>query len=278
MRKRAKPLKNRSAGIFLVLLGCAVLVFSCANQRAGAQFERGQKLHSEGAYLEAIRNWEIILSYWPKSKYADQALHSIGTTYYVELGQPERGVDAFSRLVRDYPDSVYAPEDQVLVAEVYRSQRQYAKALAEYYRFLRLFPDNARVPEIWYRLVTCLFEVGEYNAMRVQAGALTKKYPDNKYTGDCIFWIAESYYLERDYEKARAGFTEYLKKYPQGEMAYKSWLSVARSLEEDGHLKDAIQIYIDMQKRYPQDKVLQARLDSAQKRYNERFGAANPKP
>jgi len=116
-----------------------------------------------------------------------------------------------------------------------------------------------------------LFEVGEYQAMRVQAQDLIKKYPDSPYAGDCIFWLGESYYLERDHEKARAQFSEYLKKYPQGELAYKSWLSFARSLEEDNKLTDAIKIYQDLLKRYPSDKIIQSRLDSAQKRLSNRF-------
>jgi len=279
MKKNKKPsrnLKNKPARVFFLALAAVVfLVLGCQNQRAGRQFERGQNLHSQGSYLEAIRSWETVLNNWPKSKFADQALHRIGTTYYVELDQQDRARDAFLRLVKDYPGSSHAPEDQILVAEIFRRERQYAKALVEYYRFLNLFPDHPRAAEVSYHLVTCLFEVGEYNALRVQAENLISKYPSSPYTPDCIFWIGESYYLQKDNEKARANFTDYLKKYPQGQMAYKAWLSMARSYEDDGYLKDAIKIYQELQARHPSDKIIRARLDSAQKRYQQRFGSEN---
>jgi len=272
MRKSLKKRPRNKAGLFVFLVSAGLIIFSgCDNQKAGRQFEQGKKLHAQGAYLEAIRSWEIILSSWPKSDYADQALHRIGTTYYVEMDQQDRALDAFTRLVKDFPKSQYAPEDLVLVADIYRGQRQFAKALAEYCRFLELYPQNPNAVEIRYKTITCLFEVGEYQAMRAQAQDLIKKFPESQYAGDCIFWLGESYYLERDYEKARAQFSDYLKKYPQGEMAYKSWLSFARSLEEDNKLTDAIKIYQDLLKRYPSDKIIQSRLDSAQKRLSNRF-------
>jgi TolA-binding protein len=262
--------------LFGVLL--SICLSACGNARAGRQFELGQKLHTQGAYLEAIRNWEIILSSWPKSRYADQALHRIGTTYYAELDQPDRALDSFSRLVKDYPDSQYAPQDEFLVAEIYRSQRQFAKALAEYYRFLHKFPEDGRAPEVWYNMITCLFEVGQYDAMRTQAQDMMKKFPNSAFTPDCIFWIGESYYLEKDYAKAMSNFRDYLKKYPSGTMAYKAWLSLARSLEESEQLQEAIKLYQQLQARYPQDKIIQARLQSAQKRYENRFGSIKPGP
>lgn len=271
MRKSLKKRPPNKAGL-LVFLGLGLLLFSgCDNQRAKRQFELGGKLHGEGAYLEAVRNWEIILSSWPKSDHADKALHRIGTTYYVELDQQDRALDVFERLVKNYPKSQYAPGDLILVAEIYRGRRQFAKALAEYYRFLQLYPQDEDAAEIRYRMITCLFEVGEYKVMRAQAREFIQKFPDSRYSADCTFWIGETLYLERNYEKARAQFIEYLKKYPDGEMAYKSWLSYARSLEEDDKLTEAIKIYQDLLKRYPENKIIQSRLDSAQKRLANRF-------
>jgi TolA-binding protein len=272
MRKTAKKRLRNKAGLIIFFLSAGLILFAgCDNQRAGRQFEQGKKLHAQGAYLEAIRSWEIILSSWPQSDYADQALHRIGATYYVEMDQQDRALDAFTRLVKDYPKSQYAPEDLVLVADIYRGQREFAKALAEYCRYLQLYPQNPNAVEIRYKTITCLFEVGEYQAMRAQASELIKKFPESPYAADCIFWLGESYYLERDYEKARGYFGEYIKKYPKGEMAYKSWLSYARSLEEDNKLPDAIKTYQDLLKRYPSDKIIQSRLDSAQKRLSNRF-------
>ena len=251
---------------------------ACGNARAGRQFEIGQQLHSQGAYLEAIRNWEIILSSWPKSRYADQALHRIGTTYYAELDQPDRALDAFGRLVKDYPDSQYAPQDEILVAGIYRSQRQFAKALAEYYRFLHKFPEDESAPEVWYNMITCLFEVGQYEAMRAQAQDMMKKFPKSPLAPDCIFWIGESYYLEKNYDKAIVNFRDYLQKDPGGDMAYKAWLSLARALEEDEQLQEAIKLYQQLLARYPQDKIINSRLESASKRYENRFGSIKPGP
>jgi len=266
--------QNRySATAVILALVAVALLAGCQDSRAHRQFDLAQKLHSQGAYLEAIRNWETILASWPKSASADLALHRIGRTYYVELDQPDRSLDAFARLVKNYPQSAYAPQDQVLITQIYRSQRQYAKALAEYYRFLQMFPDDPKTAELWHDMVTCLFEVGEYQAMRTQAQGLIKKFPDSLYARDCVFWTGESYYLDKNYEKAIAKFKEYLDKYPDGPMAYKSWLSMARAVEEDDRLEEAIKLYQELLQRFPNDRIIQSRLAAAQRRYQNRFGS-----
>ncbi len=187
-------------------------------------------------------------------------------TYYVDLNLPDRAIAAFSRMVKEHPDSSYAPQDQILVADIFRNRREYSKALTEYARFLNLFPDNEKIPLVWYQLITCLFEVGEFQAMQVQSTQLLKKFPRSEWADDCVYWIGESYFLQGDQKKAQEYFQNYLKQYPKGELAFKSGMGIARSLEEEGYLPEAIAKYLELQTSYPSEKSAQTRLDSAQKR------------
>jgi len=253
------------------LIGLAFLSFSCESQRARRWFERGREFYDQGLYLEAIQNWEMVLSYAPESKYGDDALHWIGISYYLKLDMPDRAVSAFSRLVNNYPDSGYAPSDQILVAEIFKSQGDYARAIVELYRFLKLFPEEEKLAEVWNRLIICLFEAGEYEAMRNQAKALAERFPGSIWEGNGWFWIGESYYLEGNYSEAMRYFQEYLNKYPEGELAYKAWLGIGASLEDDGQMEQAIELYQNLERRYPQEKVIQLRLESLNKRYERKY-------
>ncbi len=257
-----------------MIFAAILLTISCENQRAKREFDSGRKLYDQGSYLEATRNWETVLGSYPQSDRADDALHWIGVTYYVDLDLPDRAVAAFARLVKDHPDSPYAPEDQILVAEIFRSQNKFAEALTEYARFLKLFPEHAQYPKIWFRMITCLFEVGEYDAMRVQAQALLKKYPTNEWSDDALYWVGESYFLQGAQKQAQENFSQYLKTYPQGELAFKARMGIARSLEEEGSLKEAIDLYQTLKTEYPSERSVDTRLQSAQKRYeNKQSGA-----
>jgi len=261
-----KRKKNQRLNKPFLIFAAMLLFISCENQRARREFDQGQKLYQQGSFLEAIRNWEIILGSFPKSAYADDALHWIGVTYYVDLDLPDRAIAAFSRLIKEHPDSSYGPQDQILVADIFRNRREYSRALTEYARFLNLFPDNEKIPLVWYQLITCLFEVGEYQAVRVQSEQLLKKFPQSEWADDCVYWIGESYFLQGDQKLAREYFQKYLKQYPKGELAFKSEMGIARSLEEEGYLPEAIAKYQELQTRYPSEKSAQTRLDSAQKR------------
>jgi len=263
---------NKRLSLFLVFL----LFCSCQYISARHQFFKARQLYEQGSYLEAIRLWEMILTQSPKSKWADDALHWIGMTYYVELNFPERAIDSFSRLVKNYPHSTYAPQDQALLAEILRARGQYARALIEYYRFLKLFPENELTPKVWYRLITCLFEVGEYKAMRAQAQAMLKKFPKSTFADDCLFWIGESYFLQEDYKKAREYFQKYLDGYPDGELYFRAGINLARTYEEEGNLEKAIDKYLELKSRFPTDPVLEARLQSAKKRYFKKYKRKYP--
>lgn len=250
----------------LLILGLVLSLSACQNQRARRHFQQGQKLYQEGFFLEAIRNWEIILTSFPKSDYADDALHWIGITYYTDLDLPDRAVASLSRLIKDYPDSIYAAQDLILIADIFRNQRQYSKALTEYARFLQMFPEKEQAPGVWYNLITCLFEVGEYKAVQVQAEQMLKKFPKSEFADDCLYWLGQTYYLEDDQKKAREYFQKYLEQYPNGELAFKAGMGIARSLEEQGYLSEAIAKYEELKQHYPMEKSVELRLESAKKR------------
>ena len=256
------------AGIFIIW----IFFSSCSFPSAQHLFFKARKLYDQGAYLEAIRNWEMILSQSPRSKWADDALHWIGITYYVELDLPERAVDTFSRLVRNYPDSIYAPQDQALIAEILRARGEYARALVEYYRYIKLFPEHPRTPQVWYQLITCLFEIGEYQTMRTQANNFLKKHPNSPFADDCIFWIGESYFLQGKFDQAKQYFQSYLEKYPQGDFYLNSGINLARCYEEEGELGKAIEHYLQLQTRFPSNQVLNSRLEAVEKRYQKKYG------
>jgi TolA-binding protein len=273
MKNLKKP-RNYKLLAYALVLALAGIGGACENHRAKREFDSGRKLYDQGSYLEAIRNWETVLGSYPKSDWSDDALHWIGVTYYVNLDLPDRAVAAFARLVKDHPDSSYAPEDQILVAEIFRSQNKFAEALTEYARFLKMFPEHAQYPKIWFRLITCLFEVGEFDALRVQGQALLKKYPSSEWSDDALYWVGESYFLQGDQKKAQENFSKYLSAYPQGELAFKARMGIARSLEEEGSLKEAIELYRTLKTEYPSEKSVAIRLQSAQKRHeNKQSGA-----
>jgi tetratricopeptide (TPR) repeat protein len=65
----------------------------------------GYNYESKKDYQAAVRQFEIIAS-TPQAIMKDEALFNLGRIY-AEIGQPAKSMEAYNKLVADYPDSMY---------------------------------------------------------------------------------------------------------------------------------------------------------------------------
>jgi len=254
--------------IFALLAG---FILGCHPRADRSHFEQGQKLWDQGYYLEAIKTFEVLVMEHPDSKYADDALHMIGSTYQYYLKQWDRALSSYQRLIKDYPESSYAPSDQLRIAEIYHYQLEdFPHAIVEYHRLLSLFKNWPDRDRILYRLALCFFELSDYRQVRTTLDLLLRDFPESDWVDEAMFWKAESYYIEGEQEKALKGFRDYLERYPDGELSLSARFGVAKSLEESDNLLEAIAAYEEILPLYPNRTLIEKRIKVVKKRYQEK--------
>ena len=138
-----------------------------------ARFLIGESYYREGEWDKAIKEFEIFLSFYPRHQIADLVQFRLAMSYYDQVkpveqdqGITAKAMEAFKRLVREYPESRYAADalakievcrgriaqKELWVASYYLNQGNAAAAKQRLEGVIKDYPRTLVMPEALYRL------------------------------------------------------------------------------------------------------------------------------
>ena len=153
-----------------------------------ARFLIGETYYREPEYDKAIKELEGFIAFYPGHRIADLVQYRLALSYYNQLKPVEqdqaltqKAVDQFKRLVKEYPESRYAPDalakidicrgrlaqKELWVANYYWTQGNLIGVRQRLEAILRDYPRTLVVPET-------LFLLAEVNAREGLADEATK--------------------------------------------------------------------------------------------------------
>ncbi len=165
--------------------------------------------YRSGSYDEAISGAKRYITLHPGTKESALAHHIVASSYYEQIKDPKRdqsrtkrALDALKKLVRQFPDSKYAPKarnrikitNDVLAAAEMNVGRYYMKRnnqLAAINRFRRVvteYQTTAHVEEALMRLTEAYMALGIKGEAQTAAAVLGHNFPDSE-------WYKHSYTL-----------------------------------------------------------------------------------
>ncbi len=135
-------------------------VFSVGEQYYSRAFEaekQGQKLESEERFRRAVAIWERITADLPvDGKYSAYACNFSGISYR-RIGEYEKAIECFRKVVDEYPDSEYADYAQFVVGRIYREMKKTGsmdaaeadiKTLQAYENLIKQYPHSKWVQAV----------------------------------------------------------------------------------------------------------------------------------
>ncbi len=175
------------------------------------QFNLGYELYQEGKYKEAIREFEKLVKYFPKSKYAPEAQFYIGQAYE-KLGDYYRAFKAYQKIIETYPytsrvDEVISLEYKIGNLYFVRSNKK--RKLIDRFSFS---DDNAKAIEIFQKVVE--------NA------------PYSEYAPIAQFKLGLVYKRIKDYSNAEEAFKKLITNYPTSELVDDAIIQLAKVVSE----------------------------------------------
>lgn len=190
------------------------------NQYSGFIYALYQK-----ALLEGLRNrnaqkilaLEQIVSQYPNSEYADDALFQLGATYQ-EIGQPSRAIEPLRRLVSQYKSS----SDMVVASYLRLGLINYnlgnQEAAINYYK--QVFSNNPSPEEINVALSALdeiyVSDMGRPDLLEAFLRTIPN-YNFNDFSRDSLFFrAAETQYENGNYQRAVESYQNYLNQFPNG--------------------------------------------------------------
>ncbi len=95
-------------------------------------------------------------------------------------GSHENAVTAFQEFLKNYPESVHAPNANYWLGNALFALKDYKGALGVYRGLLKAFPSTPKAPDVLFNIAACQQELEQDAAARKTLKQLVAKYPDSE--------------------------------------------------------------------------------------------------
>lgn len=170
---------------------------------AAARLATGKVLYQEKKYDEARAEYHRFLDLHPQDERGDEAHYYLGMAYFRQADSPDRdqsftkkALEEFELILRQMPDSQYAPDAQERMAAARRK-------LAEKEIYVGIF----------------YFNRGKYAAAAGRFSSVLAQYGRAGLDDQALYYLAESLWQLEQKEQARAAFHRLVQEHSQSDWA-----------------------------------------------------------
>lgn len=189
-------------------------------------------------YLEEVRKADPSVPY-----YAD-ALYELGRAY-IEAGDDNAAVQAFSDLKSSAPDNTYVARALIGTGMVRRNEKRYDEALDCYKEVVRMYPGTEFAQNSLLAIESIYQSQGRPD--RYLAYLETEKLVDGRTPEEmekAVFNSAEQTFLAANYPEAEKLLQRYLDSYPGASKRGEAWFYLAESSKYSGDKEKALECYL----------------------------------
>lgn len=255
-----------SCGRRSALAACLlVLALGCAS-RPVALMHEAENLWFKNRYREAIRVFLQVVDRYPESRNAETSLFRIGEILLLNLSEPEKAIEYFTRLTLEYPKSEGAIAARKTMALIYeKTLRDYDRAIIQYQKLI----DDRNVAsndEYQFAIGRCYYKKGNFNQAIIEYRSLIRRYPASALVPEAYYEIGNCYFVMNDCEKAVKQYGEILQEYPNTKRHGDILLSMGVCLEEKEEYGKALKLYGDLLDEYSNRALIQKKMDDVMAR------------
>lgn len=177
-----------------------------------------------------------------ESLLADDALYETGTAY-IQLNQPERGIQQFEKLIETFPNSNYLKKSYLQAGLMHFNIGNSDKASIKFKHLIENFKGTNEFSEALVALknvyldrnqVDEFFKYAKNNSINISANE----------QDSLLYLSAEKAYLNNDEQHSQKLFEEYLQRFSDGQFTLKSHFYLAQILYNNKKEDQAAQHYL----------------------------------
>lgn len=224
----------------LAVLAGVGIGWAALGNSASARLERARTLAFEGRVVEAAAEYQGLLVTLDPSRRREawiEATVRLAELVHLELKDPQRALDLYRELVREFPDAEESWQARERIAWIALKHLHDRHEAISQWQELALSgrPDADK----WaLEVARAYFKLRDYEQVRRECAALAERSPSGEHTGEALLLAATSLQLENRHEEAIAAFEEVAKRFPESEVEaqarYQIGLSLAALREWDG--------------------------------------------
>jgi outer membrane protein OmpA-like peptidoglycan-associated protein/TolA-binding protein len=250
---RSRHIRSLACLCAVVLLGAGCAYFNTFyNARASYSEamklkDKGQNAQAKAKFDKAIEKSALVIQRWPKSRWVDDALFLIGSSYYEEA-QYEKAIREFDQLSLAFPNSAFVPRGELYRGLSLLADKQYGTARVALDAVKQRYPRFAA--EATYNIARSFIDRQELARGTDSLAAFLKRYPRSRFRLPAVKALADgSFTLER-YLEAEKWYTEYAKLTDDPKQRALAKLEIAACRYELGKYDEAIAEVNDVLGRY----------------------------
>ncbi|MBQ7191556.1 MAG: tetratricopeptide repeat protein [Paludibacteraceae bacterium] len=212
-----------------------------------ATFQTGAALGLQHKYADKALMMEQLVSAYPKSDYADDALYESARAYLQEK-QNDKAIDAYKRLAALYPNSPLAKKVSLETAMTYRNMEQTELAIEAFRLTITRYPATEEAYAALDALEQIYVENNRLNEYIDFAKQIGKSNMKMSFEEDSLTYAAAEWqYMMGHYAEAAAGMAKYISQFcPQGRYCTNAIWNAADSHYRLGNTTETIQLLTDL--------------------------------
>ncbi|MCS7176639.1 MAG: tetratricopeptide repeat protein [Candidatus Kapabacteria bacterium] len=203
-----------------------------------------------GQIERALQTFERVLLRYPQSPRREEALY--GTAWCAfRMQQMERAAFWFERLLSEFPQTRYAPEAYVRRADALYLLRQYRQAATVYWELAQRFPKTPEGEYAAYQYGYVLYRLRDYAAAERAFRYFARTYPTSSLADEALYFLGWLAFQQQQYGEAVERFRNLLQSYPNSPLAARTWFAIGNAYYNMEQWHEALQAYRTVVERYP---------------------------
>ncbi len=181
-----------------------------------AIFQKGLALGVNNKYEEKIQNLTKLLSNYPNSAFADDALYEIGESY-VSKQEPEKAISNYKKIITAYPHSSYVSKALIKLGLIYYNADNTEESMKLYKKVVNDYPGTSEAQSALKGIKNICVDRNDIDTYFDYVNSLGDFAKVDVKEQDSLSYItAEKLYMSGDCEHSSQSFKKYIEKYSEG--------------------------------------------------------------
>ncbi|HUI46167.1 MAG TPA: tetratricopeptide repeat protein [Nitrospirota bacterium] len=213
-------------------------------------YERGKTLARMGQNEKAVEAFMKILSKDAAPSYRSDVLLRAGVALFNMNRRADSAV-ILEQMVHDYPEDPRVPEALYWMGRCYSKLGDGERGIRAFQKLLERFPQSDWADDALFFTANIYREAGDMKNALLFYERLSREYPDSRFADSAIWWRAWSFYTSSDYRRSEQTLQELVNRYPRSFLANQSRYWQGRAAEKMGNRSRAAAYYEEVLRKGP---------------------------
>lgn len=207
-----------------------------------ALYQVGNSYYRLEQTFEAVQAFRRLLRQFPESRLREQAMYNVGYIYFL-AGNYSQAIEEFERVIRQYRGSNWAARAQYNIGDAWFNAGEYDKAIASYQLVLDNYPRSPLIVEAVNGIQYARLASGGEDTSSDVLEAFIRDNPQAGTADRLRFRQAELLLRTADYVGAVEAFRDYIRVTNSRQMLPEAWFNLAEAYRQMGSLPASIEAF-----------------------------------